>query len=122
MGVEGWQIILVCIITPKKMTMATLEFNSYASGTKCFVREKMLENYYLIMGWNEKEKWELNLYLNIIAGDKLQNSKKENLSIDEYYKEIEKAVTITNIFCGWIAIKNSCLVYIAIFQWIIEFQ
>jgi len=38
------------------------------------------------------------LYLNIIAGDKLQNSKKENLSIDEYYKEIEKAVTITNIF------------------------
>ena len=78
--------------------MATLEFNSYASGTKCLVREKMLENYYLIMGWNEKEKWELNLYLNIIAGDKLQNSKKENLSIDEYYKEIEKAVAITNIF------------------------
>ena len=98
MGVEGWQIILVCIITQKKMTMATLEFNSYSSGTKCLVREKMLENYYLIMGWNEKEKWELNLYLNIIAGDKLQNSKKENLSIDEYYKEIEKAVTITNIF------------------------
>jgi hypothetical protein len=55
--------------------------------------------------------------------DKLQNLKQRSLSVDEYYKEIEKAMS--GLMCMKIKnnqLQGSCLVYIAIFIALLNFS
>jgi polyribonucleotide nucleotidyltransferase len=55
--------------------------------------------------------------------DKLQNLKQGNLSVDEYYKEMEKAMIRANVFEDQEqSIARSCLVYIAIFSALFNFS